>query len=69
MAPVRDLLALILGCAHGTVWGVYMVAMIITGDRPGPDDWAILPAGVTALLTTLALTERVYQPRHRRREE
>ncbi len=69
MAPVKDLLALGLGGLHGAVWAVYMVALVLAGDRPGPDDWAILPAGVTALMATLALTERVYQPQHRRREE
>lgn len=68
MAPVRDLLALILGSLHGAVWAVYMVTQVLASERPGPDDWAILPTGIGAILGTLALTERVYQPRHRREE-
>ncbi len=69
MPPVRDLLALILGCLHGAVWAGYMAGLVVRGTPPGELDWAILPTGIGALLGTLALTERVYQPRHRAPQE
>lgn len=65
MAPVRDVLALILGCLVGAVWAVYMIALILRGESPDEKDWAILPTATAALLGAIyAMTGRTYQARH-----
>lgn len=69
MAPVRDLLALILGIVLGIVWTAHMVALIVRQQVPAETDWLILPTGTAALLTAIYVPAgRAYQPRHLRQE-
>lgn len=66
MAPVRDLLALILGSVLGVVWAVHMLTRIGRAELPTEADWLVLPTGTAALLGAIyATTPRAYQARHR----
>ena len=71
MAPVRDLLALILCCTLGVVWVAYMLARIWRREPLSELDWAILPAGTAALLGAVHAPAgtRTYGGRHRTPKE
>lgn len=67
MAPVRDLLALVLCCVLAVVWAAYVLARIARHEAVSEADWLILPTGTAAVLGAVNATTAgtAYKPRHR----